>query len=100
MPLGKRWIGCMLIGIGLMLFGVLAPALAGMVRLRGPCRWHRPGPAKPNHRQVARRNHQIRPFQGGLLLPSTVAWSQQKTGSIWMPCGGPTSRVLWSVLKR
>ncbi len=22
MPLGKRWIGCMLIGIGLMLFGV------------------------------------------------------------------------------
>ena len=22
MPLGKRWVGCMLIGIGLMLFGV------------------------------------------------------------------------------
>lgn len=22
MPLGKRWIGCMLIGIGLMMFGV------------------------------------------------------------------------------
>ena len=22
MPLGKRWIGCMLIGMGLMLFGV------------------------------------------------------------------------------
>lgn len=22
MPLGKRWIGCMLVGIGLMLFGV------------------------------------------------------------------------------
>ena len=29
MPLGKRWIGCMLIGIGLMLFGVSRQQLSG-----------------------------------------------------------------------
>ena len=65
MPLGKRWIGCMLIGIGLILFGVSHQHWQEWSGFAVLGRWHSSGSCQSGSQgvpQTERRASRYRPI--------------------------------------